>query len=115
MRLAVLALFGAILTDICLLRFRKIPFTCSWLPGKSRINMAFFAAFGLLLGGSNAADVERRALQDTWSMLMMLAVLGIGMVLMRRAVVVTAQREKSELQFEEEPAPQIITLQLSHE
>src|SRR5262249_31720271 len=74
--LAALALFGIILTDVCLLRFRKIPFTCSWLPGKSRINMAFLAALGLLLVGSQAADLERRASQETWSMLMMLAALG---------------------------------------
>src|SRR5262249_38179405 len=57
--LAALALFAVILTDVCLLRFRKIPFTCSWLPGKSRIHMAFLAALGLLLGGKDAAELER--------------------------------------------------------
>src|ERR1035437_1266800 len=33
---------------MCLAAFRKIPFTCSYLPGKSYLHMAFLTATGLL-------------------------------------------------------------------
>ena len=52
--LVVLGLLGMILADICLLGFRKIPFTCSYLPGKSRVHMVFLGALGVLLVGSKA-------------------------------------------------------------
>jgi len=41
--LLVLALLGSILADLNLLSFHKIPFTCSYLPGKSNIQFAFWA------------------------------------------------------------------------
>ena len=56
--LVVLGLFGMIVADICLLGFRKIPFTCSYLPGKSRVHMAFLVALGVLLMGPDAATAR---------------------------------------------------------
>src|SRR4030095_10363859 len=50
--LAGLGLVGVSLADLCLLRFPKIPFTCSWLPGKSRVHMAFLGGIGLFLTGA---------------------------------------------------------------
>jgi hypothetical protein len=41
--LLVLALLGSILADLNLLSFHKIPFSCSYLPGKSNIQFAFWA------------------------------------------------------------------------
>lgn len=73
--IVVLGLLGMILADLCLLRFRKIPFTCSYLPGKSRFHMAFLGALGLLVAGRDAAMLERHALQETGSMTVMLALL----------------------------------------
>src|SRR5262249_56705341 len=97
-----------------LLRFPKIPFTCSWLPGKSRMNMAFLAAVGLLWVGSNAAALERNALHGARSMFEMLVFLVFAAICLRRAVLVLANREKDTLRFEEEPASQLIGLQLNH-
>jgi hypothetical protein len=37
--LLVLALLGVILCEVCLQNFHKLPFTCSYLPGKSRMHM----------------------------------------------------------------------------
>jgi hypothetical protein len=113
--LAVLALTGFILVDICLLRFPKIPFTCSWLPGKSRMNMALLAALGLLLIGRDAASFERQTLQDMRSTLWMLAVLVFAAISMRRALLSLANREKEALRFEEEPPPVVMGLQLDHD
>ena len=49
--LVVLGFLGMIVTDLCLLRFRKIPFTCSYLPGKSRFHMVLLVALGVLVTG----------------------------------------------------------------
>ena len=46
--LVVFGLMAALLVELCLYKFRKIPFTCSWLPGKSNILFAF-GGFSLLL------------------------------------------------------------------
>jgi hypothetical protein len=113
--LAVLALIGIMLVDLSLLRFPKIPFTCSWLPGKSRMHMVFLAALGLLLVGREAADLERRALHDTRSMFLMLAILVFAAICLRTAVLTLANRKKDALRFEEEPAPLVIGLQLNHD
>jgi hypothetical protein len=40
----VLALVGMIVAELCLAGFRKIPFTCSYLPGKSHFHMAAMLA-----------------------------------------------------------------------
>jgi hypothetical protein len=40
--LAVLAIFGSILADLSLIGFSKVPFTCSYLPGKSNIQYVFW-------------------------------------------------------------------------
>jgi hypothetical protein len=113
--LTVLSLIGIMVVDLCLLRFPKIPFTCSWLPGKSRMHMAFLAGMGLLLGGADAAALERTALQDTRSMLLMLAVLAFASFCLRRIVVTRAMREKQALRFDEQPPLQLIGLQLNHD
>ena len=39
--LGVLGLLGATLAELCLYNFHKIPFTCSYLPGKSYAHMVF--------------------------------------------------------------------------
>ena len=62
--LAILGLIGILLADLCLHGFRKIPFTCSYLPGKSQVNMVFLGAVGLLWGVMLSVKVERQALQE---------------------------------------------------
>lgn len=113
--LAVLALFSVVLTDACLFRFRKIPFTCSWLPGKSKVNIAFAVALGLLVAGRQAAEFERTSLQTSWGMFGLLAILALAAICLRRTVVTSARRMPAGLEFEEDSAPQLITLQLHQE
>jgi len=108
----VLALLGMILADLCLLSFRKIPFTCSYLPGKSRFHMAFLGALGLLVVGRDAAMLERHALQETGSMTVMLALLVLAWVCVRRIAMALATREEQELRFEEEAPPEVMGLGL---
>ena len=101
-----------ILADLWLLRFRKIPFTCSYLPGKSRFHMVFLGAVGLLVVGRDAAVLERHALQETGSMTVMLALLVVAWVCVRRAAMALATREEQELRFEEEEPPVLMGLGL---
>ena len=110
--LVVLGLLGMILADICLLRFRKIPFTCSWLPGKSHVNMAFLGALVLLSVGSDVVTIERNAPRKAGSMTVMLALLAIVWICVRRTTVALARREEQELRFEEEAPPELMGLGL---
>lgn len=61
--LAVLGLLGMILTDGCLWSFRKIPFTCSYLPGKSQLHMIVVAAVILILLVAQSVVWEQEAIQ----------------------------------------------------
>ena len=105
--LVALGLFGMIVADMCLLRFRKIPFTCSYLPGKSRVHMAFLSALGVLSGGSEMAMLERHAMLNTRTIAAMLALLAVVWVCVRRITVAIAKREEQELRFEEEAPPAV--------
>ncbi len=110
--LAALGLLGVIVTDVCLLRFRKIPFTCSYLPGKSRVHMAFLGSIGLFWAGSEAAMLERHALRHTADAAMMLAFLALVSVCLRRTTAALTRSGEQELRFEEEAPPAVLGLGL---
>ncbi len=111
--LVLLGFLGMILADLCLLRFRKIPFTCSYLPGRSRFHMVFLGAFVLLWLGSEAALLERHALRHTGSMLALLALLAVVWTSVRWTALSLAKGQEQELRFEEEAPPAIQGLGLS--
>ncbi len=93
-------LFGAMLVELCLLDFYKIPFTCSYLPGKANVYYLFFAYTLLFLPLLHAAaGLDRRLL---------LLVLSVSTILLRLRTASPA-----ELRFEEvePPAVQILGLQ----
>ncbi len=46
--LVFLAILGVMLTDLCMGSFRKIPFTCSYLPGKGNLQFALWGMLALL-------------------------------------------------------------------
>ena len=41
--LVTMLFLGRYLVELCRVRFRKVPFTCSYLPGKANIHFAFWA------------------------------------------------------------------------
>ena len=57
--MAVLAMLGVLMAECTLIGFQKIPFTCSYLPGKSKFHMAGLAALGQILLMSQGAEWER--------------------------------------------------------
>jgi len=105
--LAVLALMGLVIADVCLLKFRKIPFTCSWLPGKTRMNMAFFWALGLVMAGPAGAEMERSALASTHGTILLVAFLLSVWLGLRMTVLTFARNDEQDVQYEEEPEPAV--------
>jgi hypothetical protein len=110
--LVVLGLLGVLLADICLHGFRKIPFTCSYLPGKSQVHMVFLGALGLMYGVSLSVRFERQALQEPRGMATMLALFGLAAVGIRLGTAALASFEDEELKFEEAPVPAVLELGL---
>ena len=73
---AFLAIFGCILVELSLIHFDKVPFTCSFMPGKTDIQVIFWGAafvctiLGLLFGAYETralAQPRRYAILLAWS------------------------------------------------
>ena len=110
--LLVLGLLGMIVAELCLHGFQKIPFTCSYLPGKSYFHMAVLVFVGLMFLINKGAALERSALEDPARYAKMVAGLSIVAVLARWRTAAKANSAEAELQFEEEPDPVIVSLGL---
>jgi hypothetical protein len=110
--LLILALFGWILVDLCLIGFYKVPFTCSYLPGKSNIQLVFWAFFIVCLPlAISVAEFEQRAFSRPLQFGAMATVFGgvaVGLCAFNR------RRAKSAvIYFEELPEDVITTLGLN--
>lgn len=105
--LLVLALLGSILVDLCLVNVSKIPFACSYLPGKSNIQYMFWAfGIGFLPIAMEIANAEMAAFSSARRMAILLAILGAlagGLFAMNR------QRARSAVLYYEEQEPEVIT------
>ena len=99
-------LMGAFLVELCLYRFRKIPFTCSWLPGKSNILFAF-GGFSLLLMLLliRGAGFELYALSHPLEYATMTGFLFVGAAVTRWHGARMDSGDEPIVQFEDEVAP----------
>ncbi len=113
--LAVLGLLGALIAELCLGNFHKLPFTCSYLPGRSYAHMAFLGFMGIMVVVGKGAEVERRALGNTASLATMLALLGVAVLCARWRTTASAKSPEGSLQFEEAPVPAILSLGLNRD
>jgi hypothetical protein len=109
--LAVLALLGWILAEINLIGFYKVPFTCSYLPGKSNIQFIFwgFVIF-IITVALPAAEFELGSFNGPFRYVCMMVVLSGAAIWLwafnrRRA-------SAAILYFEELPTELITTLKL---
>jgi CubicO group peptidase (beta-lactamase class C family) len=109
--LAVLGLLGLFLANLALHGFRKIPFACSYLPGKSQVHMVFLGAVALMWFVMLSVRFERDALQSPRSMAAMIFLFAVAALGGRWATAILA-REGEELQFEETPPPAVLELGL---
>jgi hypothetical protein len=74
--LAVLLLLGWILVELCLIGFYKVPFTCSYLPGKANIQLQFWGlVIALIAFVVPCAELEESALNESMKTAFMLSVL----------------------------------------
>lgn len=105
--LAFLALLGGVLVELSLIRFDKVPFTCSYLPGKTNIQAVFWGfAFILLSLGPIIGSYELSTLSNPLHYsLMMLGTAGVIAVLW---AVNRIHAQSAVLYFEELP-PEVIT------
>jgi hypothetical protein len=110
--LPILALVGLILADLSLIGFYKIPFTCSYLPGKTNIQFIFWG-FPILFFplAMSMSEYEKNALNDPFRLILMASVLIVteaGLWAFNRHRAASAV-----LYFEELPLEVVTTLRLS--
>jgi hypothetical protein len=110
--LAVLALLGCILAEISLIKFYKVPFTCSYLPGKVKVQVLFWGSLIVFISlAIPSAEFELRSLNDPFRYVSMTSFLGavaLGLWAFNRQ-----QARSAVLYFEELPPDLITTLGLS--
>jgi hypothetical protein len=110
--LVVLALIGLILVELGLIGFYKIPFTCSYLPGKANVQLLFWGFVIVLVAVLLPfAEFEKSALGNSSKFSFLLSVLAatewaLWMINRQRA-------RAAIIYFEEIPDEPITTLKLS--
>jgi hypothetical protein len=111
--LAVLTLLSLLLIELALHNFQKLPFTCSYLPGKTNLNVsALFCTLLFNLVVFWAARFERNALAQPGILIQILVVLGLAAVWARWRANQQARSERAELRFEEAPEPAVFALKI---
>ena len=112
--LTALACLGIILAEFSADGVQRLPFVCSYLPGRSNIHLTFWLWLLLiLLGVAAAAAGERKLFESTAGTT---ALLGCLIAAAAGAVVHNnwrARRNDAELRFEEIPPDQLVSMDLS--
>jgi hypothetical protein len=110
--MALLGLLGILAGELSLRDFHKIPFACSYLPGKSRFNMAIVYLALFLMAVSWAAELEMRAFTDANLYALTLLTLAVAAAMARWQTTAQAKSEYAELRFDEVPEPAVLALDL---
>ncbi len=109
--LLVLGLFGSVLVELCLLGFYKVPFTCSYLPGKLNVHVVFWGMLVVYMTVVvSIAEFEGHALRDQnkfTALVVLLTMVGAMLWTLNRH-----RARQAVLYFEELPEVQITTLGL---
>jgi hypothetical protein len=109
--LLLLAIFGLLMIEVSLIGFAKLPFTCSFLPGKANLQ---YVVWGFLLGAMLIVlftmSCEQPALASAPRFAVVLLSTAAAAVALR--VWNRARERETELYFEEKPEPPLITLGL---
>jgi len=110
---AFLAVFGLLVIELALTRFAKVPFTCSYLPGRANLKIMFGVYWGLLIIVSELVTYfEEAALRNPASYMKLIAITTACWLL-------AAQRARGArayipaLTFEEQPEPEVVGLGLA--
>lgn len=110
--LVVLALLSSIMVDLCLVNVSKIPFACSYLPGKSNVQYLFWAfAVGFVPIAEAIADEEVKAFASERLLAVMLTILTTLAVVLWSFN--RSRSKRANLYYEETEAEVITTLGLN--
>jgi uncharacterized membrane protein HdeD (DUF308 family) len=111
--LAVLAFLGIVLAEFSFDSTQKIPFACSYLPGKSNLHLTFWLWIVLIFVGIVAAAVnERKAFENPAAGAVLLGSLAIAAafcVLLNNRLAIP---DDVELRFEEVQPGRLLSLDL---
>jgi CubicO group peptidase (beta-lactamase class C family) len=109
----VLALIGIVMVDLCQLGTQKLPFTCSYLPGKSNFHISFLLCcwFAIALA-MKAARIELLALEDPASYLSAIGVLSATALAARWWSLTVGKAAGDQVKFEESENPAVLALDL---
>lgn len=110
--LLILFLIGCLLAELSLINFYKVPFTCSYLPGKSNVQFLFWGFLVLFVPAAmQFATFEQRTLSSLPQFLLLTGSL-LAMIAALRALN-HHQAKSAAIHFEELPTDVITTLKLS--
>ena len=109
--LAVLFLFGLILTETSLVNFHKVPFTCLLLPGNTNIQLVFWrTAAGVILLAMFVTSCEIPSLSN--GRLYALLILTMGGIVAALWLLNQSRAKSAVLYYEEVPEAVITSLRL---
>ncbi|HEY2012694.1 MAG TPA: ABC transporter permease, partial [Bryobacteraceae bacterium] len=109
----VLVVVGIVLIELSLYRFRKIPFACSYLPGKANLHVRLGAGgIGFLFGASIGVAIEYAALQRLAGFVVLLGILSALAVWAWRRRREFANLPTNRIQFEDLPPEEVLGLDL---
>ena len=112
LHLGFLLALGLLTVEICLITFAKVPFACSYLPGKANVHVIFWVSwFGILGLLQTALEFESRLLLNPW-----LSALVVGLLVLvasgLAAVTEMRSRKNDVLIFEEQYEEELVMLKL---
>ncbi len=110
---AFLGLFGLLIVELALTGFAKVPFTCSYLPGKANLKIMFGVYWGLLIMVSElVTDVEQAGLRNPTNYAWLI---GVTLLVWLAAAYRGrwARARIPALSFEEQPEPDVLGLGLA--
>ena len=110
--LLALAMFGGCLVEFSLLGFQKVPFTCSYLPGKTNVHIVFWASVLLAIPFAyEIANLEQRLLLSLSGYIALLLLLSVAWAAARRRTK-SQVAAATQLKFEDVSDPEIFGLKL---
>jgi pimeloyl-ACP methyl ester carboxylesterase len=112
-QIVILGLAAVVLAERSLYQCRKIPFTCSWLPGSThgKMKVGIWCCVFLVFA-SIASAIELWTLDKAARLIVLLAILGAAAWRARRRTTEFAAEPENRLQFEDTPPADIYALDL---
>jgi hypothetical protein len=106
-------LLGTAVAELCLRGTQKLPFTCSYLPGKSNFNVTLVVSILVILPlMAQAAQLERDSFDNAAGYAAVVGLLAALAICARWSAARLAKSPEGELHFEESAEPTIFALDL---